>query len=166
MQPAPAIRHQLAMIDGFIQRTPKDGQPASQRTVVYLAYDDKKLYLVFAAFDSQPSLIRARMNRRENIQDDDLVQVMLDTFHDRRRAFSFVCNPLGIQLDSLYSEGSGFDDSFDTRWDSEGRLTSRGYLVSMAIPFRSLRFRSSGQSWALSFGVPFPAPTSNRTGRG
>lgn len=156
MQPSPALRHQLAKVDGFIQRDPKDGEPASQRTIVYLAYDDKKLYIIFAAFDSQPALIRARMNRRENIQDDDVVQVMLDSFHDQRRAFSFTCNPLGIQLDSLFAEGSGFDDSFDTLWDSQGKLTPQGYLVWMAIPFRSLRFPASGQSWGIIFRRSIP----------
>lgn len=151
MELAPSLQGKLAKVEGFVQRDPKDGDPASQRTVVYFGYDDKKLYIVFAAFDSQASLIRARMTRRENIEEDDLVEVMLDSFRDQRRAFSFACNPLGIQLDRLYAEGQGFDSSFDTLWDSQGKLTPQGYLVSMAIPFRSLRFPASGTSWGLIF---------------
>jgi hypothetical protein len=151
MEAVPALHGKLARVEGFVQREPRDGDPASQRTIVYFGYDDRKLYLVFLAFDSQPGLIRARMTRRENIYDDDLVGVMLDSFHDQRRAFSFACNPLGIQLDRLYAEGSGFDDSFDTLWDSQGRLTPQGYVVWMAIPFRSLRFPTSGKSWGLIF---------------
>jgi hypothetical protein len=151
MGPVPALAGKLAKVEGFIQRDPKDGQPASQRTVVYLGYDDKKLYVVFVAFDSEPRQIRARMTRRENISEDDQVEVMLDSFHDQRRAYSFVCNPLGIQLDRLYAEGSDYDTSFDTVWDSQGRLTPQGYVVWMAIPFRSLRFRASGSSWGLLF---------------
>ena len=151
MEPVPSLQGKFAKVEGFVQRDPRDGDPASQHTVVYFAYDDKKLYIVFVAFDSQPALIRARMTRRENIYEDDLVEVMLDPFHDQRRAFSFVCNPLGIQLDRLYAEGSGFDDSFDTLWDSQGKLTPQGYVVWMAIPFRSLRFPASGKSWGLIF---------------
>ncbi len=149
MQPAPSLAGKLAKIDGFIQREPKDGEPATLRTVVYLAYDDKKLYVIFVAFDSQPNLIRARMTRREAVYDDDLVEVFLDSFQDQRHAYSFLCNPFGIQLDRLYSESSGTDDSFDTLWDSEGKLTAQGYVVRMAIPFRSLRFPASGQSWGI-----------------
>jgi hypothetical protein len=161
MQPVPAVQDKLAKVEGFVQREPKDGQPATQRTVVYFGYDDKKLYIIFVAFDSQPNLIRARMNRRENIYEDDLVEVMLDSFHDQRRAFSFVCNPLGIQLDRLYTEGSGFDDSFDTLWDSQGKLTPEGYIVRMAIPFRSLRFPASGHSWGLIFQRIIPRVNEN-----
>jgi len=141
----------MASVDTFIQRDPRDGQPASQRTVAYLGYDDKQLYVVFVAFDAEPSKIRARMTRRENIYADDTVQIMLDTFHDRRRAYSFVTNPLGIQLDRLYTESTGFDDAFDTVWHSQGRVTDRGYVVWMAIPFRSLRFPPAGDGtrWGI-----------------
>ncbi len=151
MAPASGLEGKMAKVEDFIQRDPRDGQPASQRTVTYLGYDDKQLYVVFVAFDTEPSKIRARLTRRENIYDDDLVQIMLDTFHDRRRAYSFVTNPLGIQLDRLYTEGAGFDDAFDTVWHSHGRLTDRGYVVWMAIPFRSLRFPPSGESvrWGI-----------------
>ena len=151
MQPSPALAGKMSKIDGFIQQNPKDGAPASQPTIVYLGYTDKKIYLVFVAFDNRPDLVRARVTRRENIYDDDRVQVMFDSFHDERRAYSFACNPLGIQLDELFSEDSGFDDSFDTVWDSQGKLTSRGYVVLMAIPFRNLRFPESGQTWGVLF---------------
>jgi Domain of unknown function (DUF5916) len=149
MDPTPEIAGKMAKVEGFVQRNPKDGSPATQPTVVYLGYTDKRIYVVFVAFDSQPDLVRARMTRRENIYDDDRVQVMFDSFHDERRAYSFVCNPLGIQLDQLYSEDSGFDDSFDTVWDSQGKLTGRGYVVLMSIPIRNLRFDKSSRSWGL-----------------
>jgi hypothetical protein len=93
--------------------------------------------------------VRAQLARRENIYDDDLVQVMLDTFHDERRAYSFVVNPLGVQLDRFYAEGQGFDDSFDTLWHSDGRLTDRGFVVWIAIPFRSMRFPTTGGRWGI-----------------
>ncbi len=149
MKPRNGLDGKLAKVEDFIQREPKDGQPATQRTEVYLGYSDKNLYVIFVAFDSEPNKIRARMTRRESINDDDQVEVMLDSFHDRRRAYSFVTNPLGIQLDRLYTEGQGFDDSFDTLWDSRGKLTAQGYVVWIAIPFRSLRFPSSGESWGI-----------------
>jgi hypothetical protein len=164
MEPPSLLEGKLAKVEGFLQREPKDGEVASQRTVAYLGYDDKKLYVVFVAFDSEPQLIRAHMTRRENVYEDDRVEVMLDSFHDQRRAYSFVCNPFGIQLDRLYAEGSdrfspdgsGYDDSFDTLWDSQGKLTAKGYVVLMAIPFRSLRFPASAGSWGIIFRRSIP----------
>jgi hypothetical protein len=150
MKPSAEMEGRMARVESFIQRTPSDGQPSTQPTVVYMGYDDKNLYLIFVCFDTEPEKIRARMMPRESIFGDDRVEVMLDTFNDRRRAYSFQANPLGLQLDALWSEGRRHDTSFDTLWHSRGQLTERGFVVWMAIPFKSLRFSTqSEQVWGL-----------------
>ena len=170
MQPDEKFRGQMAEVHTFIQREPSDGAPATQRTDVYLAYDATNLYAVFVCFDSEPGKIRAHLTRREQfLPDDDNVEIMLDTFRDRRRAYTFVTNPYGIQADSLWTEGrkagdtsstgdfGNFDSSFDTLWYSRGQLTSQGYVVWVAIPFKSLRFSQQKQQvWGiiLNRGIP------------
>ena len=162
MEPAPYWRGKLAKVDQFTQRVPSDGAPASQRTEAYLGYDDKNLYAIFICFDSERQKTRARLSRREDIFDDDTVEIILDTFYDHRHAYAFNVNPLGVQQDALWTEGPGtgndnFDQSFDTVWNSSGKLTSRGYVVWIAIPFRSLRFASADpKTWGifLNRGIP------------
>ncbi|HJQ68392.1 MAG TPA: DUF5916 domain-containing protein [Blastocatellia bacterium] len=145
-----------ARVAGFIQREPKDGEPASQETTVYLSYDDKNLYAVFVCKD-EPGKVRAHLVKREAIFGDDVVGLLLDTYHDRRRAYEFLTNPLGIQLDGIASEGQDDDFSFDTLWHSEGRVTPFGYVVWMAIPFKSLRFTSDDvQTWGVALGRIMP----------
>jgi hypothetical protein len=152
MKPSEEMEGQMARVENFIQRTPRDGEPSMQTTVVYSGYDDKNLYIVFVCFDSQPDKVRARMVRREDVFDDDFVVVLLDTFKDQRRAYEFVVNPFGIQADGLRTEGQGYDGSFDTLWHSEGRLTDQGYVVWIAIPFKSLRFSAEPQqAWGIIF---------------
>src|SRR5512132_2406538 len=75
-QPASA-----AAITAFRQRDPHDGAPASRATTAYISYDDQNLYAVFVCKED-PAAIRARMSRREDIEQDDQVVLMLDTFHD------------------------------------------------------------------------------------
>jgi len=101
MQPAPAFADKMLKVEGFIQRDPKDGAPASQKTEVYLGYTDKNLYVVCICFESEPSKIRARMGRREAINDDDQFGFVLDTFHDRKHGVFFYLNPLGVQQDGI-----------------------------------------------------------------
>jgi tetratricopeptide (TPR) repeat protein len=166
MQPNSELAGQMTKIEGLVQRNPKDGAPASQRTEVYLGYDDSNFYSVFVCFDTEPGSVRARMVRREDISGDDAVELMLDTYNDQRRAYAFRTNPFGIQQDALFTEGSegdedaereGFDPSFDTLWYSEGKLTDRGYVVWMAIPFRSLRFSSEKiQTWGVLLNRDIP----------
>ena len=161
MKPNGEMEGALAKVEGVIQREPSDGAPSSQDVEVYLGYDDKNLYVIFVAFDSEPKKVRARMVSREGFRGDDFVQVLLDTFHDQRRAYSFMANPFGIQRDALFTEGEGrrgggggcegsFDFSFDTLWYSKGKLTDQGYVIWMAIPFKSLRFPPNRQQiWGI-----------------
>lgn len=143
-----------AAVTAFVQREPGDGVPVSEDTTAYVSYDDTHLYVIFVARDSEPSAVRASLTRREGFDNDDYVGIMLDTFLDRRRAYLFIVNPRGVQLDGVTtSSGRGDDDySFDTVWESEGRLTDFGYVTWMAIPFRSLRFPdAASQQWGIGF---------------
>lgn len=157
MGPNQGFDGKMALVEGFIQRSPNDGEPATQRTEAYVGYDDKNLYLVFVCFDSQPHRLRARLSRRDDVFGDDFAEIMLDTFNDQRRGYAFAANAHGIQWEALWTEGEGFDASFDTLWHSEGRLTEQGYVVLMAIPFKSLRFPAvPQQSWGIIFRREIP----------
>jgi len=156
MEPQGEIAQQMAKVSGFTQRNPHDGESVSEPTDAYLAYDQKNLYVVFVCFD-EPGKIRARMSNREDVYDDDQVEIILDTYHDRRRAYAFQTTPLGVQWDAIWTEASReeetqghFDTSFDTVWDSKGKVTSHGFVVWMAIPFKSLRFPATKvQEWGV-----------------
>jgi hypothetical protein len=155
MKPTGDVAVQMSKVTGFSQRDPHDGEPVSEPTEAYLGYDTKNLYVVFVCFD-QRGKVRAHAARREDVGEDDTVEVMLDTFHDRRRAYAFQINPLGVQWDAIWSEtpheevGGNFDTSFDTLWYSQGRLTPEGYVAWIAIPFKSLRFPATKQqSWGI-----------------
>ena len=139
------------VVTDFRQRDPQDGAPATAKTTVYLSYDDEHFYVVFEC-EANRQTLRARMNKRDSISGDEAVNVSLDTFHDRRRAYMFFANPLGVQMDGVTSEGQEDDDfTFDTVWKAEGRLTPTGYIVWMAIPFRSLRFTGTpGSTWGIA----------------
>src|SRR5207249_3116948 len=147
---APNLPVSGVRVTDFRQREPGDGVPVSVPTTAYVSYDDANLYVVFVCRDD-PAKVRAGLTKREEISVDDAVAVYLDTFHDRKRAYLFQTNPLGVQLDGIVTEGQDDDYSFDAVWQSEGRLTADGYVVRMAIPFRSLRFaKASVQSWGIA----------------
>src|SRR5437899_5922417 len=95
MEASPRMAGKMARIEGFRQWIPHDGEPVSQRTVAYLGYDSKNFYAVFVCFDNEPGKIRAHLGRRDDIWDDDFVDVWIDSFHDHRRAYEFVVNPMG-----------------------------------------------------------------------
>ena len=159
MQPSSAVARSMARVDEFRQERPRDGDPASQRTEAYLGYDHSHLYIVFVCFDSEPEKIRARLSRREDLLRDDRIDVFLDTFNDQLRSYVFTVNPFGVQADANWVErdSNPYDPSFDTVWDSRGILTPDGYVVWMALPFKSLRFSpKETQEWGLLLSRTIP----------
>jgi hypothetical protein len=137
-------------VTDFRQNTPGDGTPASESTAAYLSYDDKNLYAVFVCHD-EAGAVRAHLSKREASEQDDGVGVLLDTYRDFHRAYYFFSNPLGVQTDAIYTEGQGYDYSFDTLWDNAGRVLNDGYIVFFSIPFKSLRFsHAPEQTWGVA----------------
>jgi opacity protein-like surface antigen len=153
MTPADDLRARMAVVTGFTQRTPTDGAPASQRTDVYLGYDSRNLYAVFLAFDAEPERVRANLSPRENVDNDDRVGLLIDTFNDQRTAYGFRATPLGVQWDGRWSEvskGASYDSAYEAVWYTDAALTEQGYVVLMTIPFRTMRFPETGeQRWRV-----------------
>ena len=149
-----------AILKGFSLYAPADGRPAPDSTEVLVWYSPDAMYFGIRAY-ADPATVAATLADRDRISSDDNVEIHLDTFHERNRAFVFIVNPLGIQADGTKSEGGGFipgsnvgpgqnDLSADFRWDSRGRVTAWGYEVEVRIPFANLRYPASmPQTWGL-----------------
>jgi len=139
----PIWEKEALKIEDFVQLTPKENGPPTEKTVAYVGYDEKNLYLAFRCFDSDAAKVRCSITSRDNIIDDDWILLMLDTFNEKRRAFSFFLNPAGIQIDAMRTEEGGsdnFDLSWDTVFDSAGTIDKDGWTAEIAVPFKSIRF--------------------------
>jgi hypothetical protein len=151
MKPGPDLKSKLTEITGFIQNAPNDGEPATEKTEVWLGRTKIALYFVFICHDHRPAGIRGHLARRENVLVDDNVSVLLDPFQDRRKGVLFTVNPAGVQADAAWTEFSNPDYSYDQVWDSEGQVTKDGWMALLVIPFRSLRFRTVDSDWGVVF---------------
>ena len=131
-----------AVFKDFYQTDPGDNTAPSKPTEVRVGYDPKFLYIAFRAFD-EPDKVRSTVAKRDNIFQDDFVGFFLDTFNDKRKAFEVFFNPMGIQGDGVITEGRGEDFSV---------IDDKGYVVEVAIPFKSLRYEAGkGKLWGVHF---------------
>jgi len=138
------------------EATPGENTPASQRTFVKILYNAWLIYFGFICKDNAISEIRAHVSDRDNIFNDDFVFVALDTYEDNQRAFEFVANPYGMQGD-LMRTGNNEDASWDAVWYSKGTVNDTGYVVEIAIPFKSIHFPSKqSQDWTIMIIRNFP----------
>jgi hypothetical protein len=140
---------QAAVFKDFYQISPGDNVRPTLPTEVFIGYDAKHLYFAFHCFD-EPGKVRATIPKRDNIFVDDTIRVFLDTFNDKRRAYVLAFNPFGVQQDCIRTEGVGPDCSVDIVMESKGTLTSDGYVVEVAVPFKSLRYEAGKDKlWGL-----------------
>jgi hypothetical protein len=160
-----AVWSRAAVLRGFWQYLPVDDRPAADSTVVRAWYAPGAIYFGIRAWQDSAT-VRATLAERDRITGDDHVQVVLDTFRDRRRAFLFAVNPLGVQADgtledaprrgaSMTSAGAtgayAIDLSQDFVFQSKGRLVAGGYEVEVRIPFETLRYQSTRvQDWGIN----------------
>ena len=143
------IWQKAALFGDFLETNPGDNVKPINPTEFMMGYDSKHLYLAFRVKQDKDK-VRATVSRRDNIFNDDYIGVFLDTFNDRRQAYIFFFNPLGLQGDGTMTEGRGEDYSVDLVYESKGILTEDGFTIEAAIPFKSLRYEAGkNKNWGI-----------------
>lgn len=131
---------------------PYDNTPSPIKTEALLMESGDTLYLAFIAQDPEPENIRAYLRDRDKSWGDDIVGIKIDAYNDKRSAYRFLVNALGVQIDGIESEVTNSEsDAWDGIWASDGRITETGYVVEMALPLRMLNFNDNlpKQRWGI-----------------
>src|SRR6185295_13970734 len=140
-----------AVLKDFYQIQPGDNIAPSRPTEVMLGHDERFLYVAFHCFD-EPDKVRANIPKRDDIFNDDYVGILFDTFNDKRKAYEFDFNPLGVQADGIWTDGQGEDFSLDVVLESKGMVTTDGYTIEVALPFKSIRYVGGKDTlWGVHF---------------
>jgi hypothetical protein len=143
---------QATPIAAFVQREPREGAPGTMLTEARVAFDATSIYVAVRAFDPDPARIMGFLTRRDAESSSDWVHVLIDSYHDRRTAYQFGVNPVGVKRDTYWFNDSNNDDSWDAVWDVVSRRDSDGWCAEFRIPFSQLRF-SRGGDGVLGFAV-------------
>jgi hypothetical protein len=145
------IWKQAVVLKDFYQIQPGDNIAPSKQTEVRLGYDSKFIYIAFHCFD-EPDKVRATIPKRDDIFNDDYVGILFDTFNDKRKAYEFDFNPLGVQADGVWVDGQNEDFSPDIVMESKGSVVADGWVVEVALPFKSLRYvAGKDKLWGAHF---------------
>jgi hypothetical protein len=138
--------------NGFTQNDPNDGQPATEKTDVWVAYDDKAVYVAAYCRDSDPKGIIGRLGRRDVRVDSDWFFVAVDPYYDKRTGYMFGVNPSGSIIDLALSNDVNDDESWDGVWETKTSITADGWIAEMRIPFNQIRFpRQDEYVWGVNF---------------
>jgi hypothetical protein len=148
-------------MEGFIQRVPNDGAPASEPSEVRILFDQDAIYVGVWLWDSQPDrIVDGPAIRDSRLDDSDAVVLIFDTFHDGQNGFVFGTNPSGIEYDGQVTNegrggggggGGGFNLNWDGDWDVATSRDESGWYAEFRIPFSTLRYATAEEAtWGLN----------------
>jgi hypothetical protein len=133
------------------QVEPREGAAPSERTEVRLLHDGRFLYVGVRCFDREPGAIVANeLQRDRDLDDDDRVSIVLDTYGDQRTAFLFEVNPNGVKRDALVEQNRIVIAEWNGIWRAKARVDARGWTAELAIPFTTLSFDPEQGEWGLN----------------
>lgn len=137
----------------FTQSLPRAGAPPTERTTVRVLYDDAAIYVGVRMLDAHPDSIVAQLSRRDAASYSDWVNVIVDTYHDKRTGFRFAVNPRGVQRDIYVFNDRSEDPNWDAVWDVATSIDSSGWNAEFRIPLTQLRYASAppsdGRVWGF-----------------
>ncbi len=144
--------NQVEWSGSFIQRVPYEGQAPSQETAFKILYDSKFLYIAFRCFDKEPENIVRRMSRRDGFE-GDWVEINIDSYNDKRTAFSFTSSVSGVKGDEFISNnGSNWDANWNPIWFLRTKVDSIGWTAEVKIPLSQIRYGNAEEHvWGLQF---------------
>lgn len=139
---------------GFYQNSPFDTGYAVSPTKVMMTYDNNNLYIAAICYNTtgKKNIVRT-LKRDYSFSNGDAFQVIFDPFDDRTNGFVFGTNPYGVQQEGLITGGGNWGASFtwDNKWFTKVKRYKDKWIVEMAIPFKSIRFKGGVERWRINF---------------
>ena len=136
----------------FFMVLPMDTGCATVQTEVRMTYDDHNLYLAAECYDGLPGPYMVESLRRDfSFTKNDNFIFFLDPFEDQTSGFSFGTNAAGGQWDGMMYEGGKVDLNWDNKWSSAVRRYPDHWVLELAIPFKTLRYRKGLTRWGINF---------------
>ena len=136
----------------FTQTNPNDGAEPTEKTTVWIAYDEKALYIAAFLYDSQPGLIKRRLGRRDDYVDSDWFSFSVDPYYDRRTGYRFAVNPANSICDWTLYNDIAEDSTWDGVWEWKAAVNEHGWVVEIRVPYNQIRFpKKEEYIWGVNF---------------
>jgi hypothetical protein len=150
-----AVYTEVKAVSGLVQNIPRPGEPSSEKTDIWVFFDDAAFYVSARCWDADgPGALIANEMRRDNgqITNNDSFGVIIDTFYDRRNAFMFITNPLAAQRDIQVTNEGNSNQDWNPVWMVRSQIFDGGWTTEIRIPFKSIRYRpKKAQIWGINF---------------
>lgn len=139
-------------IASLIMIEPLANQKATNKTIVRILADEKNLYIGVICYDNNPEEIVAFSKARDaDLDDEDNIKIVFDTYSDGRNGFIFSVNPYAARYDAIVSNyGESENSNWDGIWEAKSLITDYGWIVEIKIPVSSLTYKKGLNYWGFN----------------
>jgi len=127
------------------------GVPAGQTTVQVLA-SSKEIVFGLVCHDPDPAgIVSFSKARDSDLEEQDHVLIVLDTFQDARSGYVFAVNPSAARFDGLViAQGEDVNSNWDAAWEARTSHDDRGWSAEIRIPIKSIAFAKDLTTWGFN----------------
>lgn len=151
--------NEATSVSDFVQFEPKPGRSPSHQTAFKILYDDKAVYISAIMYDEAPDSINLQLSERDQIGVVDWIGFTIDSYQDGQNGSGFFVTASGNQIDRKFTANNvgnnvsfSGDRSWDAVWESKVKITDKGWIAEMKIPYSALRFPTAQvQDWNINF---------------
>ncbi len=131
---------------------PETGESASTGTTVKILMDKRNIYLGIICYEDDPDNIVAYSKARDSeLEGEDYVKFVFDTYLDGRTGYIFAVNPFGSRYDALVSYfGERENPNWDAVWSAKTKINEKGWTVEIRIPVKTLTFNKNLKDWGFN----------------
>ncbi|MFP6827946.1 MAG: carbohydrate binding family 9 domain-containing protein [Gammaproteobacteria bacterium] len=144
---------QATMMEDLHQMDPIEYSDATERSSIYVLYDEDALYVAARMWDSEPDRITANVLRQgESIDNEDHLVLIIDPYNNHRDGYRFLVNPNGVRAEGIFVGSTQVQSNWEGIWQAAATQDDQGWIAELAIPFKTLSFDPNTDTWGINFG--------------
>jgi hypothetical protein len=148
----PAWRDATDSIPDLTTVEPDEGQVPTAPTIVKVFANPDEIIVAVWCQDREPNRIVSFSKARDsNLDEEDRLVIVFDTFMDSRSGYVFSVNPSGARFDGLVPRHADeVNSSWDAIWEAKTSRDDTGWYAEIRIPIKSLSFEKGLETWGFN----------------
>jgi len=139
-------------IEDLITIEPEEGGEPQGQTVVKVFANQSDIIVAVRCYDEDPNGIVSFSKARDSeLEQEDHILLVFDTFQDGRSGYVFAVNPSGARFDALVIEkGDDVNSNWDAIWEAKTSRDEEGWYAEIRIPIKSIAFKKGLTGWGFN----------------
>jgi hypothetical protein len=143
---------QADSISNLVMVEPTENILPTKKTIVKILANEENIILGIICYDNPTKITAYSKARDVDLDEEDNIKFIFDTYQDERNGYIFAVNPFGARYDAvLAARGEDENSNWDGVWDARTSINKNSWSAEIIIPVKSLSFKKNLHNWGFNF---------------